>query len=191
MRSRYRALLLLPLLLLGGCWQSKGSLYRGVMPVTPFAAGAVTETGKDEWGKPLIQHFLLAKSANGAYRMTSTSSDKEDAGRGFLIRFFPLSGLPANTYVYEAAPLEHCDTRRGCAPLKAMEDRWYGLARASADGAEEMRPDCTRDMLALAPSRIQDAEGACNFTDRATLEQALLAFARTNPAATVSYRLPR
>ena len=190
MRGRYRVLLLLPLLLLGGCWQSKGSLYGGVKPVTLFAAGAVTETGQDETGKPLIQHFTLAKSTNGAYRMISTSTDQEDAGHGFLIRFFPLSGLPANTYVYEAAPLEHCDTKRGCDPLKAKEDRWYGLARVTDNSAEEMRPDCTKDILAIAPARIKDAEGACNFTDRATLEQALLAFARTNPTATFSYRLP-
>ena len=190
MRISSRVLLLLPLLFLGGCWQSKGSLYGATKPVTPFALGAVTETGKDELGKPLIQHFALTRAARGAYRMLNTAADKDDLGHGFLLRFFPLTGLPADTYVYEAAPLDHCNTKRGCDPVKPGDDRWYGLARVTATGAEEMRPDCTKDILALAPARIKDAEGACNFADRATLEQALLAFARTNPPATFSYRLP-
>ena len=123
--------------------------------------------------------------------MISTSTDKDDAGNGFLLRFFALSGLPADTYVYEAAPLEHCDTRAGCDPVKRDEDRWYGLAHQAAGGADEIRPDCTKDVLAISPTRIKDAEGACNFTDRATLEQALIALARKNPAATFSYRPTR
>ena len=183
MKKSLSALLLLTCIALGGCWQSKGSLYDGVKSATPFAAGRVTETGTDELGKPLVQHFALTKSADGAYRMISTSADKDDAGNGFLLRFFALAGLPANTYVYEAAALEHCDRRAGCDPVKRTADRWYGLARLTANGAEEIRPDCTKDMLAIAPSRIKDAEGACNFTDRATLELALLALARKNPAA--------
>ena len=190
MNIRDRALALLPLLLLGGCWQSKGPLYGNAKPVTPFALGAVTETGKDDLGKPLIQHFALGKTAGGAYRMINTGMDKDDAGHGFLLRFFPLPGLPADTYVYEAAALDHCDTKRGCDPVKPSDDRWYGLARATATGAEEMRPDCTKDILALAPTRIKDTGGDCNFTDRATLEMALLAFARTDPPVNFSYRLP-
>ena len=191
MRNFSRALLLLPFVALGGCWQSKGSLYAGAKPVTPFASGPVTETGTDELGKPLLQHFALNKSADGSYRMISTSTDKDDAGHGFLLRFFALPGLGAGIYVYEAAPLDHCDTRAGCDPVKRTDDRWYGLARLNAGGADEIRPDCTKDVLAIAPRRIKDAEGACNFTDRATLEQALVAFARKNPAATFSYRPAR
>jgi hypothetical protein len=61
----------------------------------------------------------------------------------------------------------------------------------TADGAEEIRPDCTKDVLALAPAHIKDAESACNFSDRAALEQALLALARKNPAAAYTYRLTR
>ena len=80
--------------------------------------------------------------------------------------------------------------RRGCDPVKITDDRWYGLARKTAKGADEIRPDCTKDVLAIAPTRIKDAEGACNFTDRATLELALLALAKKNPAITYSYRLP-
>jgi hypothetical protein len=173
---------------LSGCWQSKGALYAGVKPVTPFATGRVTETGTDELGKPLIQHFALTKSADGSYRMISTSTDKDDAGHGFLLRFYALKDLPAGTYVYEAAPLDHCDTSAGCDPVKRGDDRWYGLARATAGGADEIRPDCTRDVLAIAPARIKDAEGACNFTGRATLELALVALARKNPPASFSYR---
>jgi len=184
-------LLLLSCAALAGCWQSKGSLYDGVKPATPFATGAVTETGTDELGKPLVQHFSLTKSADGSYRMISTSQDKDDAGNGFLLRFFTHAGLPPGTYIYEAASLEHCDTRAGCDPVKRNNDRWYGLARLAANGAEEIRPDCTKDVLAIAPSRIKDAEGACNFTDRATLEQALLALARKNLAPSFSYRLAR
>jgi len=176
---------------LGGCWQSKGSLYDGVKPATPFANGPLTETGTDELGKPLVQHFALTKSADGSYRMISTSRDNDYAGNGFLLRFFALAGLPAGVYVYEAASLEHCDTRAGCDPVKRSDDRWYGLAQLTANGAEEIRPDCTKDVVAIAPARIKDAEGACNFTDRAILEQALLALARKNPATAFSYRLDR
>lgn len=182
-------LLLFSCIALGGCWQSKGSLYDGVKPATPFATGSVTETGTDELGKPLVQHFSLAKSADGSYRMISTSRDKDGAGNGFLLRFFMLADLPAGTYVYEAASLEHCDTRVGCDRVKRDDDRWYGLARLTTRGAEEIRPDCTKDVLAIAPGSIKDAEGACNFTDRATLEQALLALARKNPAVAFTYRL--
>ena len=190
--SRFsRAVLLLSCVALGGCWQAKGSLYAGMKPMTPFASGPVTETGTDELGKPLLQHFMLSKSADGSYRMISTSADKDDAGHGFLLRFFALSGLPANIYVYEAAPLDHCDSRAGCDPVKRADDRWYGLARLAAGGADEIRPDCTKDVLAIAPARIKDAEGACNFTDRATLEQALVALAQKNPPATFSYRPAR
>jgi len=183
-----RAWLLLSCIALSGCWQSKGSLYDGVKPVTPFAAASVTETGTDELGKPLVRHFALSKGADGSYRMISTGTDKDDAGHGFLLRFFALAGLAAGTYVYEAAALEHCDTRPGCDPVKAKDDRWYGLAHLRRGGADEIRPDCTQDILAVAPARIKDAEGACNFTDRTTLEQALLALARKNPAATYVWR---
>ena len=188
---RHFALLLLSCLALGGCWQSKGSLYGAAKPETPFPTGRVTETGTDELGKPLVQHFTLTKSAGGSYRMISTSTDKDDAGNGFLLRFYALKDLPAGTYVYESAPLEHCDTRAGCDPVKRGDDRWYGLARVTAGGADEIRPDCTKDVLAIAPTRIKDAEGACNFTDRATLEQALVALARKNPPASFSYRFDR
>ena len=191
MRNLSRALLLLSFAALGGCWQAKGSLYAGAKPVTPFTPGPVTETGTDELGKPLLQHFALTKSTDGSYRMISTSTDKDDAGNGFLLRFFSLTGLPAGTYVYEAAPLEHCDTRAGCDPVKRGDDRWYGLARLTGGGADEIRPDCTKDVLAIAPARIKDSEGACNFVDRGTLEQALVALARKNPAATFSYRPAR
>jgi hypothetical protein len=182
------AWLFLSCMALGGCWQSKGSLYEGVKPATPFATGHVTETGTDELGKPLVQHFSLVKGVDGAYRMISTSRDKDYAGNGFLLRFLTLAGLPAGTYVYEAASLEHCDTRAGCDRVKRSDDRWYGLARLTTHGAEEIRPDCTKDVLAIAPSGIKDAEGACNFIDRATLERALLTLARKNPAVAFTYR---
>ena len=191
MRRPSRILLLLCCATLGGCWQSKGTLYEGVKPVTPLASGPVTETGTDELGKPLIQHFALTKSAGDSYHLVFASADKDDIGHGFLIRLFPLDGLPDGTYVYEAAALENCDTRPGCDPVKPDDDRWYGLARLTADGAGEIRPDCTKDILAIAPARIRDAEGACNFTDRATLEQALLTLARKNPAPNFSYRFAR
>ena len=191
MRKPSRALLLLSCAALAGCWQSKGALYGDARPVTPFATGPVTETGTDELGKPLVQHFALSKGAGGSYRMISTGTDKDDAGHGFRLRFFAPAGLPDDTYVYEAAPLEHCDTRAGCDPVKPGDDRWYGLARRTAHGADEIRPDCTKDILAIAPARIKDAKGACNFTDRADLEQALIALAGKNPAATFSYRFVR
>jgi len=188
---KHVALLLLCCMALGGCWQSRGSLYQGARPVMPFAAGAVTETGTDELGKKLVQHFALTKGADRSYRMISTSTDKDDAGHGFLLRFFTRDGLPSRTYIYEAAPLEHCDTRPGCDPVKAKDDRWYGLARATANGAEEIRPDCNADVLAIAPARIKDADGGCNFTDRATLEQTLLALAAKNPAVSYTWSIAR
>ena len=177
--------------MLGGCWQSEGSLYDGMKPATPLATGPVTETGTDELGKPLLKHFALTRDTDGAYRLISTDTGEDDRGNGFLIRLFALEGLPAGDYVYEAAALEHCDSHPGCDPVKPRDDRWYGLAHLMANSAGEIRPDCTKDILAIAPGRIKDQDGACAFTDRATLEQALLSLARKNPPSKYSYRLSR
>src|SRR6185437_14613686 len=87
-------------LFLAGCWQADGSLYGKATPVTPFHAGAITETG----GKQGTQHFALTLGKDGTYRMIGTDKG-EDHGEGFALRFFNLRGIPENMYVYEATSL--------------------------------------------------------------------------------------
>ena len=62
------SLLLAAALLLSGCWQADGSLYGKADPITPFRAGAVTETGSKDGD----QHFALTLAKDGTYRMIGT-----------------------------------------------------------------------------------------------------------------------
>lgn len=186
---KHRAALLLSLLLLGGCWQSRGTLYGDATPATPFKAGTVTQTGKDSSGKALVQHFALTLEANGAYRMIGTDKGQDDFGEGFVLRFFPLPGLPRDAYVYEAISLTHCARASGCAPLKADDPRYYGIALKTTGGVAEIRPDCERDAAATKPFGIKNDSGTCDFSNRAVLEKSLLALANSGKKAAYDYTL--
>jgi hypothetical protein len=163
-------------LLAGGCWQSTGSLYGGTAPVQPFQPGAVTGTAPD--GK--VTHYSLTR-AGSAYRLIVT--DKGDGlGEGFELRFFALSGPQRYVFVYEAVSLEHCNGIRGCDPVKADDPRYYGLVRARMHGADEIRPDCKKDISVVSRFGVKpDRNDACNFTDRATLEKSLRALRGKTP----------
>jgi hypothetical protein len=182
MTHRLRPLLALPCLLLAGCWQSSGSLYGKLDAVTPFRAGAVTQTGSEQ----TAQNFDLGLDADGGYRLIGTDKGSDDFGEGFGLRFIALAGLPANVYEYEAVSLSHCNQPAGCDPVKPTDPRYYGLIRTTADGADEIRPDCTKD-AALTPG-IKDDDGVCTFQSRLKLEQSLLALAAGGKPAEHFYR---
>ena len=58
-------------LLLAGCWQSRGSLYAGDVPIMPFHNGRVTE--RDDQNK--LQHFTLRLDTSGTYRLIGDDSN--------------------------------------------------------------------------------------------------------------------
>jgi hypothetical protein len=182
MTHRLRPLLALSLLLLAGCWQSNGSLYGKIDTVTPFRAGAVTQTGGDQ----AAQNFDLKLDADGGYRMIGSDKGTDDFGEGFALRFIALAGLPENVYEYEAVSLSHCGQPAGCDPVKPTDPRYYGLIRTTMEGAEEIRPDCKKD-AALTPG-IKDDDGVCTFQSRLKLEQSLLALAAGGKKAEHFYR---
>ncbi len=162
-------------LMLAGCWQSNGSLYGKADPVTPFQAGAITETG----GKTGDQHFALTLAKGGTYRMIGT--DKGDGhGEGFALRFFDLRGIPEDMMVYEAVSLTHCDRPAGCDAVKPADPRYYGLVRKTRTGAEEFRPDCKKDAAMTTPFDIQTKDDVCTFATRDSLETSLLMLAHSN-----------
>jgi len=171
-------------LFLAGCWQADGSLYGKATPVTPFHAGAITETG----GKQGTQHFALTLGKDGAYRMIGTDKG-EDHGEGFALRFFNLRGIPENMYVYEATSLSHCDKPQGCDAVKASDPRYYGLVQVTAEGAAEIRPDCKKDAAATQPFGIKEKDGTCTFTSRDSLETSLVILAQGDKKPEFFYRL--
>jgi hypothetical protein len=176
--------LALSCLLLAGCWQSNGSLYGKIDTVTPFRAGAITQTG----GEQAAQNFDLALKPDGGYRMIGSDKGTDDFGEGFDLRFIALAGLPANVYAYEAVSLSHCAQPSGCDPVKPADPRYYGLVRTTPDGVGEIRPDCKHDAAITTPSGIKEDDGVCTFQSRLTLEQSLLALAASGKTAEHSYR---
>jgi len=166
--------LLAAALILSGCWQADGSLYGKADPVTPFRAGAITETG----GKNGAQHFTLTLARDGTYRMIGT--DKGDGhGEGFALRFFDLRGIPEDMMVYEAVSLSHCDRPQGCDAVKQTDPRYYGLVRKTRTGAEEFRPDCKKDASVTTPFGIKSKDDVCTFATRDSLETSLLMLAHS------------
>jgi hypothetical protein len=165
--------MVLSCLLLGGCWQSNGSLYGKIETVTPFRAGAITQTG----GAQAAQNFDLTLAADGSYRMIGSDKGTDGFGEGFILRFIALAGLPANIYEYEAVSLSHCGGPSGCDPVKPDDPRYYGLIRTTQDGADEIRPDSKEDAAITTPAGIKEEDGACTFRSRLTLEKSLLALA--------------
>lgn len=184
MNRSFRPLMALACLLLAGCWQSNGSLYGKVDTVTPFRAGAITQTG----GKQAAQNFDLALDADGSYRMIGSDKGTDDFGEGFALRFITLAGLPANVYEYEAVSLSHCDRPSGCDPVKPDDPRYYGLVRATPDGADEIRPDCKKDAAITMSAGIKEDDGVCTFQSRLVLEKSLLALAASGKKAEHFFR---
>jgi len=161
-------------LMLSGCWQADGSLYGKADPVTPFRAGAVTETG----AKDGAHHFALTLAKTGTYRLIGT--DKGDGhGEGFALRFFDLRGIPEDMTVYEAVSLSHCDRPGGCDAIKQTDPRYYGLVRRTKTGAEELRPDCKKDASVTTPFGIKAKDDVCTFATRDSLETSLLMLAHS------------
>ncbi len=171
-----KLVILLTCTLLAGCWQMATRPYRGVSGVTVFAPGRVTVTGPD---KP--QHYRLARQPGGRYRLASIDKG-EDFGEGFDLGFFPLPGAPSHVLVYQAAPLDH--------PRTESSLRYYGLLVVTGpDSAEEIRPDCDKDIRAARASRTRPGkDGACTFATRAALEKSLLALWKSGKKAEYLYR---
>jgi hypothetical protein len=177
--------LILPatVLLLSGCWQANGSLYGKADPITPFRAGAITESG----GKDGDQHFALTLAKDSTYRMIGT--DKGDGhGEGFALRFFDLRGIPEDMMVYEAVSLTHCDRPAGCETVRPTDPRYYGLVRKTKTGAEEFRPDCKKDAAVTTPFGIKTKDDVCTFTTRDSLETSLLMLAHSGRKPDFTWR---
>lgn len=177
--------ILLPCLLLAGCWQSTGSLFGDAKPVQPFRAGKLVATNSD---KPAdVSHSVLTKQKDGSYRLAST--DKADLGDAMVLRFIALPGLPANMYVFEAVSDDACKPGQTCHPMTAQSERDYGLVRTTQTGAEVFNPDCAKSgAVAKLPGVKADDYGSCSFTNRASLEKALLDLAKQGWKTSVTYK---
>jgi len=177
--------ILLPCILLAGCWQSTGSLFGDVKPVQPFAAGKLLSANP---GKPAdAGHLLLTKQKDGSYRLAVT--DKTDMGDAMVLRFIALPGLPANVYVFEAVSDDACKPAQTCHPMTAQSERDYGLVRTTKTGAEVFNPDCGKSSpVAKLPGVKADNYGSCSFSDRVSLEKALLDLAKQGWKTSVIYR---
>jgi hypothetical protein len=183
--ARIRPLLPALCLVLAGCWQADGSLYRKIDTITPFRAGAITETG----GKDAAQNFDLTLNKDGSYRMIGSDKGTEEFGEGFALSFFAIPGLPDNIYAYEAVSLSHCARPSGCDAVKPGDPRYYGLIRTNMAGADEIRPDCKEDSAITYRLGVTgDTSGVCTFKDRAILEKSLVQLAAGGKAAEHFYR---
>jgi hypothetical protein len=172
MRAASIALLAACALALGGCWQSKGSLYGDARPVTPFHAGKVTSVASGHSGD--TSKLVLTLSGN-TYRLINDDKGTPDFGDTFVLRFFALAGLPDGTFVFEAVSDDKCRPGDICHPLTAQSDRYYGLARTARTGAEVASPDCNKgDAIAKIPGVKIEDYSTCTFASRASLEKALL-----------------
>jgi hypothetical protein len=175
---------LLACLLVAGCWQSEGSLLGGAKTVQPFAAGKVTS--RDPGAPKKRNHFLLAKESGGAYRLTNNERNSSDFGDAVSLRFFALSGLPKDVFVFEAVSDDKCRPGNICHPMTAKSERDYGLVRRTRIGAEVTSPDCDKATAKL-PGLTPSDYGTCTFTSRASLETALRAQARQGWKASIAY----
>jgi hypothetical protein len=172
-----KLVILLTCTLLAGCWQMTTRPYRDVSGVTVFAPGRVTVSGPDR-----MQHYRLARQPRGRYRLASIDKG-EDFGEGFDLGFFPLPGAPSHVLVYQAAPLDHPRTENSL--------RYYGLMVVTGPrSAEEIRPDCDKDVRAARASRTRPGrDGACTFATRAGLEKSLLALWKSGKKPEYLYQM--
>ena len=173
-----KLVILLTCTLLAGCWQMATRPYRDVPGVTVFAPGRVTVTGPDK----MLQHYRLARQPGGRCRLTSIDKG-EDFGEGFDLGFFPLPGAPSHVLTYQAAPLDHPRTENSL--------RYYGLMVVTGPrSAEEIRPDCDKDIRAARASRTRPGkDGACTFATRAALEKSLLALWKSGKKPEYLYQM--
>ena len=177
--------ILLPCLLLAGCWQSTGSLLRDAKAVQPFRAGKLVGSNSEKPAE--IAHSVLTIGKDGSYRLAATG--KADLGDAMVLRFIALPGLPANVYVFEAVSDDACKPGQTCHPMTAQSERDYGLVRATKTGAEVFNPDCTKSgAVAKLPGVKADDYGSCSFTNRASLEKALLDLAKQGWKTSVTYK---
>jgi hypothetical protein len=100
------------------------------------------------------------------------------------LRFFALSGLPKDVFVFEAVSDDKCRPGNICHPMTTKSERDYGLVRLTRSGAEAASPDCDK---ATAPGLTASDYGTCTFTSRASLETALKAMARQGWKASIAY----
>ena len=170
---------------MAGCWQSTGSLFGDAKPVQPFRAGKLLSSNPERPAD--VGHSLLTKQKDGSYRLAAT--DKADLGDAMVLRFVALPGLPANTYVFEAVSDDACKAGQTCHPLTAQSERDYGLVRATKAGAEVFIPDCGKSSAtAKLPGVKADEYGSCSFSNRASLEKALLDLAKQGWKTSVTYK---
>jgi hypothetical protein len=178
-------LVLLGCLLVAGCWQSTGSLFGDAKPVQPFAAGKLVSTNP---GKPAdIGHSVLTKQKDGSYRLAAT--DKDDLGDAMVLKFIALPGLPKDVFVFEAVSDDACRPGRACHPPTAKSERDYGLVRLTKSGAEVSNPDCGKSSFAAHLTGVKaDTYGSCSFSNRASLEKALLDLAKQDWKTSAVYK---
>lgn len=176
---------LLSTLLLAGCWQSTGSLFGDVKPVQPFRAGKLVATPSEKQADG--SHAMLTLGKDGSYRLAAT--DKEGLGDAMVLRFIALPGLPANVYVFEAVSDDACKPGQTCHPMTAKSERDYGLVRATKTGAEVSNPECDKSAsVSKLPGVKADTYGSCTFSNRASLEKALLDLAKQSWKTSVTYK---
>jgi len=155
--------------------------------VQPFRAGKVFSSSRD---KPKeISHSVLAKAANGGYRLTNADKGTSDFGDAYVLRFFALKDLPKDMFVFEAVSDDKCKPGNICHPMTAASDRYYGLVRLTGTGAEVASYDCDKSSAAakLPGVKVEDY-GICTFGSRASLETALRAQAGQPWKVSLAYR---
>jgi len=185
MRKVTRALMLLAALPLAGCWEAKTSLYGGARPLQPLGTGKVIGLNSD---KKESEHSVLTREAGGAYRLTNDEKGSSDFGDSFAVRFFSFRGAPSGVLIFEAQERKNCkpgDTNCTQDPMY-----YYGLAKVKSGSAEVVNPDCDKDSAtAKMPGVAAGDYGTCTFTDRATLEKAMLALSQEPWKPQVTYTL--
>jgi len=178
-------MIVLACLLLAGCWQSEGSLFGDAKTVQPLTAGRVTS--RDPGAPAKLNHFALTKQAGGAYRLANNDKGSSDFGDAVVLRFFAAPGLPKDMFVFEAVSDDKCKPGNTCHPMTAKSERDYGLLRLTKAGAEVASPDCDKTTAKL-PGVTSSDYGTCTFTSRASLETALLDFAKQSWKSSVTYK---
>jgi hypothetical protein len=178
-------LILFICLLTAGCWQSTGSLFGDIKPVQPFRPGKLVSTNPD---KPAdVGHSMLTRQNDGSYRLAST--DKADLGDAMVLRFIALPGLPKNMFVFEAVSDDACRPGNTCHTMTEESERDYGLVRKTETGAEIFNPDCSKSgAVARLPGVKPDEYGSCSFSNRASLEKALLDLAKQGGKTSLVYK---
>jgi hypothetical protein len=186
MRKLLPVLALIAVTLLAGCWQSDHSLLAGRTPVEPFKTGRLEGRNADN---KTGDHSRLTREAGGVYRLTNDEKGSSDFGDSFTVRFFTLAGAPSGVFVFEAQEVKKCKPGDNmCDPAHPDHTLYYGLARATAKGAEVINPDCGKDSAEAKLPGVKTGDYGCSFTSRASLEKALGSLAHTNWKPNVTYR---